>query len=173
MHLNLADHTYPMASFESWHKHLQGFPMQPFDKVALMLLIGANHLPLISPVKGSQRCTKAWHSWKREMEYLTQEKYLSDILLHKWITWKSRQAFTYFVIPLRGLMEQLPIYGPKIKGMVCVYFSLGCLKVAPQKQQFIRQLDLCAAVTGAPLARLLKTELTLDICHIFLRKGFK
>ena len=49
--LNLADHTYPMATLKSKYKHLQDIPIQPLDRVTPMLLIGADHPHLITPVE--------------------------------------------------------------------------------------------------------------------------
>ena len=49
--LSLADQTYPVATLKSKFRHLQDIPLQPFDRVSPMLLIGADHPHLITPVE--------------------------------------------------------------------------------------------------------------------------
>ena len=49
--LSLADHTYPVATLKSKFRHLQDIPLQSFDRVSPMLLIGADHPHLITPVE--------------------------------------------------------------------------------------------------------------------------
>lgn len=53
-------------------------------------------------------------------------------------------------------------------GEVEVAFITARSRVAPKKQQFVPRLELCAALTGAQLATVLQTELTLSIQHITL-----
>lgn len=54
------------------------------------------------------------------------------------------------------------------EGKVEVAFVAARSRVAPKKQQTIPRLELCAAVTGAQLAKTLKTELTLHIHSVTL-----
>ncbi|KAK7889113.1 hypothetical protein WMY93_024673 [Mugilogobius chulae] len=54
------------------------------------------------------------------------------------------------------------------QGVVQVAFITARSRVAPKKQQSIPRLELCAALTGAQLAKLLKTELTLPILRCVL-----
>lgn len=54
------------------------------------------------------------------------------------------------------------------QGNVEVAFITARSKVAPKKQQSIPRLELCASLTGAQLARVVKTEFTLPIQHITL-----
>lgn len=53
-------------------------------------------------------------------------------------------------------------------GEVEVAFITARSRVAPKKQQSVPRLELCAALTGAQLATVLQTELTLSIEHITL-----
>lgn len=48
-------------------------------------------------------------------------------------------------------------------GNINVAFLMARSRVAPRNQHSIPRLELCAAVTGAQLAKLVKTELTLPI----------
>lgn len=54
------------------------------------------------------------------------------------------------------------------EGKVEVAFVAARSRVAPKKQQTIPRLELCAALTGAQLAKVLKTELTLPIHSVTL-----
>ena len=47
----LADHTYPIDSLQKRYKHLSGLPLQQFVGARPLLLIGADHPHLITPVE--------------------------------------------------------------------------------------------------------------------------
>ena len=53
-------------------------------------------------------------------------------------------------------------------GKIHVAFLLARSRVAPRKPLSIPRLELCAAVTGAQLAKLLKNEFTFEIRHLVL-----
>ena len=53
-------------------------------------------------------------------------------------------------------------------GDVHLAFVLARSRVAPRKQQSIPRLELCAALVGAQLARMVKEELTLPLDEMFL-----
>ena len=55
-----------------------------------------------------------------------------------------------------------------IAGDVHLAFVLARSRVAPRKQQSIPRLELCAALVGAQLARMVKEELTLPLSEMFL-----
>ncbi|KAL0169529.1 hypothetical protein M9458_034125 [Cirrhinus mrigala] len=54
------------------------------------------------------------------------------------------------------------------QGNVEIAFVTARSRVAPKKQQSIPRLELCAALTGAQLAKVLKTELTLPLTGVTL-----
>ncbi|KAJ8375623.1 hypothetical protein SKAU_G00062030 [Synaphobranchus kaupii] len=49
--LGLADQSYPLASLQRRYKHLEGLPLQPFDRVRPLLLIGTDNPHLITPIE--------------------------------------------------------------------------------------------------------------------------
>ncbi len=54
------------------------------------------------------------------------------------------------------------------QGKVEMAFVTARSLVAPKKQQSFPRLELCAALTGAQLAKVLKTELTLPLSNVTL-----
>lgn len=60
-----------------------------------------------------------------------------------------------------GSVAYLRTEGPN--GKVEVAFITVRSRVAPRKQQSISRLELCAALAGAQIAKVLRTELTLPI----------
>lgn len=49
--LGLADHSYPLATLQKRYRHLRGLPLEPFDRVSPLLLIGADQPHLITPTE--------------------------------------------------------------------------------------------------------------------------
>ncbi|TKS64949.1 ATP-binding cassette sub-family A member 2 [Collichthys lucidus] len=65
-----------------------------------------------------------------------------------------------------GSVAYLRVKGPE--GRITVSFIMARSRVAPKRQQTMPRLELCAALTGAQLAKLLQTELTLSIQSVVL-----
>lgn len=49
--LSLAEHSYPITSLQKKYKHLAGLPLQQFDRVKPLILIGADHPHMLAPVE--------------------------------------------------------------------------------------------------------------------------
>ncbi len=49
--LSLTEHTYPVAELQRRYRHLRGLPLQPVCKACPLLLIGADHPHLITPIE--------------------------------------------------------------------------------------------------------------------------
>ena len=49
--IDLADHTYPIESLQRKYKHLGGLPLQAFERIKPLLLIGSDHPHLITPTE--------------------------------------------------------------------------------------------------------------------------
>nr|XP_055052534.1 uncharacterized protein LOC129438043 [Misgurnus anguillicaudatus] len=108
-------------------------------------------------------------------------------LRHEWITWENElsqlssvtlpRCYTTKVDPLvssrsvhifsdaseRAYGSVAYLRSEDEKGQIEVAFLAARSRVAPKKQQTIPRLELCAALTGAQLSAVLKSELTLEI----------
>ena len=49
--LSLADHSYPVSTLQRKYKHLRGLPLESFDGVSPLLLIGSDQTHLIPPIE--------------------------------------------------------------------------------------------------------------------------
>nr|XP_055064967.1 uncharacterized protein LOC129447318 [Misgurnus anguillicaudatus] len=49
--LALADHTYPIARLKKGYKHLADIPLEPLEHVKPLILIGADHPHLLTPIE--------------------------------------------------------------------------------------------------------------------------
>lgn len=49
--MSLAEHSYPVAALQQKYSHLRGLPLQPIHKANPLLLIGADHPHLITPIE--------------------------------------------------------------------------------------------------------------------------
>lgn len=65
-----------------------------------------------------------------------------------------------------GSVDYLRVEDPE--GRITVSFIMARSRVAPKRQQMMPRLELCAALTGAQLAKVLQTELTLSIQSVVL-----
>lgn len=107
----------------------------------------------------------AWHAQERELETLSllllpQCYTLGDMdcpdaerQTHNLWCWKGLQLNCVFMV---------------WRCLVYVAFLFTHSRVVPQKQLSMPRLELCAAVTGAQLVKLLKNELTFDIHLVIL-----
>ncbi|KAL6480220.1 hypothetical protein MHYP_G00112530 [Metynnis hypsauchen] len=49
--LTLVDHSYPVSKLQAQFHHLSGLPLQPFERAKPLLLVGADHPHLITPIE--------------------------------------------------------------------------------------------------------------------------
>ncbi|KAL6469323.1 hypothetical protein MHYP_G00228470 [Metynnis hypsauchen] len=49
--LALVDHSYPVCKLQAQYRHLSGLPLQPFERAKPLLLVGADHPHLITPIE--------------------------------------------------------------------------------------------------------------------------
>ncbi|XP_039516158.1 uncharacterized protein LOC120470642, partial [Pimephales promelas] len=112
---------------------------------------------------------KAWITWENELQHLPEivlpRCYSSPPLDHP-SSVRSLHIFCDASEKAYGSVAYLRTEGSG--GKVEVAFLTARSRVAPKRQQSIPRLELCAAVTGAQLARLLQRELTLVLHEVVL-----
>lgn len=110
-----------------------------------------------------------WHVWEAELEHLHEVTlprcYTSPILDQAKCT-RDIHVFCDSSEQAYGSVAYLRTESPE--GEVEVAFIAARSRVAPKKQQSIPRLELCAALTGAQLYKVISTELTLPIHHCTL-----
>lgn len=106
----------------------------------------------------------SWHSWEAELEHLPEMKlprcYSTPRMDHPSST-REVHVFCDASELAYGSVAYLRTVDPG--GKVEVSFLAARSRVAPRKQQSIPRLELCAALTGAQLLKVIATELTLSI----------
>ncbi|XP_030609039.1 uncharacterized protein LOC115796760 [Archocentrus centrarchus] len=111
----------------------------------------------------------AWRTWECELEHLPHIQlprcYTPAEMDHA-ATRRDIHIFCDASEKAYGAVAYLRSEDPK--GRICIAFLLARSRVAPRKQLSMPRLELCAAVTGAQLAKLLRNELTLEIRHCVL-----
>ncbi len=110
-----------------------------------------------------------WKVWESELDDLQHVAwprcYCSKELDHPTST-RQIHIFCDASEQAYGSVAYLQTESPE--GKVGVAFVAARSRVAPKKQQTIPRLELCAALTGAQLAKVLKTEMTLPIYSVTL-----
>ncbi len=110
-----------------------------------------------------------WKVWESELDDLQHVAwprcYCSKELDHPTST-RQIHIFCDASEQAYGSVAYLRTESPE--GKVGVAFVAARSQVAPKKQQTIPRLELCAVLTGAQLAKILKTELTLPIYSVTL-----
>ncbi|XP_073766348.1 uncharacterized protein [Danio rerio] len=113
-----------------------------------------------------QDLSRAWETWENEL------KHLSDITIprcYSSIPHDAQQQYELHVFcdaseRAYGAVAYLVEYADVIHST----FVMARSRIAPKRQQSIPRLELCAALAGAQLAKLLKEEITLKIQQIVL-----
>lgn len=126
----------------------------------------ANHCDWDDPQLPSER-QQAWIAWEDELKHLPQ------------VTLSRCYNLPYMDCP--DVSQEIHIFSDaseKAYGAVVYLLSEGCQeelslgfllarsRVAPRKQQSIPRLELCAALIGAQLGKLLTAELTVKLDRI-------
>ncbi len=111
----------------------------------------------------------SWKVWEKELDNLQSLSwprcYCSAALDHP-TSLRQIHVFCDATEQAYGSVAYLRTENPE-RGLE-VAFITARSRVAPKKQQTIPRLELCAALTGAQLAKVLRTELTLPIHSITL-----
>lgn len=111
----------------------------------------------------------SWRLWEAELEHLPKVTlprcYSSDDMDHP-CSVRDIHVFSDASEQAYGAVAYLRTENPQ--GKVEVSFLAARSRVAPKKQQSIPRLELCAALTGAQLSKVITTELTLPIHSLTL-----
>ncbi|KAE8276983.1 hypothetical protein D5F01_LYC25284 [Larimichthys crocea] len=111
----------------------------------------------------------SWRSWEAELEHLPKVTlprcYSSENMDHP-SSARDIHVFSDASEQAYGAVAYLRTETPQ--GKVEVSFLAARSRVAPKKQQSIPRLELCAALTGAQLSKVITTELTLPIRSLTL-----
>lgn len=112
---------------------------------------------------------QAWLEWEAELQYLNKiaipRCYTSTELDSK-VCKRDIHIFCDASNNAYGSVAYLRTESPQ--GQVEVAFITARSRVAPKRQLSVPRLELCAALSGAQLARLLEKELTLNIQQVTL-----
>ncbi len=111
----------------------------------------------------------SWKHWESELEDL-QNISFPRCYCSKEMDWSTsiRQLHIFCDASGKayGSVAYLRTENPQAKVEMAFVTARSC--VAPKKQQSIPRLELCAALTGAQLAKVLKAELTLPLSSVTL-----
>ncbi|KAM9802571.1 uncharacterized protein ACBT44_014811 isoform 3-T4 [Syngnathus typhle] len=111
----------------------------------------------------------AWREWEEELQHLQSialPRCYTSTELDSSTCKREVHVFCDASEQAYGSVAYLRTENPC--GVVQVAFITARSRVAPKKQQSIPRLELCAALTGAQMAQLLKSELTLPIQRVVL-----
>lgn len=111
-----------------------------------------------------ERLLDSWHSWEAELEHLpeiTLPRCYSTPRMDRSSSIRDIHVFCDASEQAYGSVAYIRTEDPD--GEVKISFLAARSRVAPCKQQSIPRLELCAALTGAQLLKVILTELTLPI----------
>ncbi|KAI4903701.1 hypothetical protein NFI96_008893, partial [Prochilodus magdalenae] len=116
-----------------------------------------------------QDALSTWHAWESEL------KDLSRITLPRCYTTPElghpssmRDIHIFYDASEQAYGAVAYLRSENTQGKVEIAFLTARSRVAPKKQQSVPRLELCAALTGAQLAKVVRTELTLPIRSVVL-----
>ncbi|XP_067265288.1 uncharacterized protein [Chanodichthys erythropterus] len=111
----------------------------------------------------------AWNSWEKELSDLEKISLPRCYTSPHMDLLSSRHDIHVFCDASEQAYGAVAYLRTENKeGHVEVAFLAARSRVAPRKQQSIPRLELCAALSGAQLSKVLVTELTIPICSLTL-----
>nr|XP_061835547.1 uncharacterized protein LOC133618822 [Nerophis lumbriciformis] len=116
-----------------------------------------------------QDLLQAWKDWEKELQFLSQvtlpQAYITVEADESSVT---RQVHVFCDASEQAYGSVAYLRTMDCRGQVHLSFLLARSRVAPKRLLSIPRLELCGAVTGAQLAKLLEKELTLKIDQTIL-----
>lgn len=110
----------------------------------------------------------AWFSWERELPKLANMSPPRTYTPLEVATEVTDYTLHFFCDASEQAYGSVAYLMTKRDETVHVSFVMARSRVAPKRQQSMRWLELCAALTGAQLSSLIHRELTLNITQTFL-----
>ncbi|KAL0153566.1 hypothetical protein M9458_051180 [Cirrhinus mrigala] len=142
----------------------------PFTTRAKVLVqdLWKNNLGWDDPITSDSLLTR-WQDWQQELQNLNRiaiPRCYTPIVGHVEIL--NRDLHIFCDASERAYGSVAYMRTENSEGHVHVSFVLAHSRVAPRKQMTIPRLELSAALTGAQVANILQSELTVDISRVIL-----
>lgn len=111
----------------------------------------------------------AWISWESELEYLRTVS-IPRCYLTAFTTTTAEQNISLHVFcdASEKAYGAVAYFAVQSDSDIHVSFIMARSRVAPKRQQSMPRLELCAALAGAQLAKLVRNEMTLSISQTIL-----
>ncbi|XP_062414781.1 uncharacterized protein LOC134107206 [Pungitius pungitius] len=111
---------------------------------------------------------QAWETWEKELQHLSTvsiPRCYSPVSVEEADAEYELHVFCDASERAYGAVAYLTV---QVAGDIHTSFVMARSRVAPKRQQTIPRLELCAALAGAQLAKLVETEITLTIRQTIL-----
>ncbi|KAI4898689.1 hypothetical protein NFI96_003936 [Prochilodus magdalenae] len=150
-----------------------GYHHRPIENTVLTMrrayqVLASQYDALGFIVPFTTRAKEAWESWESELQQLSAVSlprcYSADAAEEEGLEY-DLHVFCDASEKAYGAVAYLTVHSGKT---IHTSFVMVRSRVAPKRQQSIPRLELCAALAGAQLAKLVQTEVTLAICQTVL-----
>ncbi len=110
----------------------------------------------------------AWTNWESELTHLSRVSIPRCYSPASMTTAAQHSSLHVFCDASEKAYGAVAYLAVNLDSDICVSFIMARSRVAPKRQQSIPRLELCAALAGAQLAKVVRDELTLSIDQTIL-----